>query len=369
MANFNRTHRISALREAMQAAEIDALLLSDRKNILYYSGFAGDDSFLLVTAAAQYLLSDGRFIAQAAAEAPAAQMICRKPGETTADLLLAALAADKNRHIRRIAFEGAHLRYAGWAELQAAIATHLPNVDFVDCGSLPLAPRLIKDEAEIAALTTCGELADKALTMLLPQLKCGMTEREIAWRLEVALHDAGADGISFPTIAAGGANSAKPHAIPSDYALADGDFLTLDFGALYQGYCGDCTRTFAFGTPTPEMAAAYDVVQAAQMLGVAQIRPGMACAAADALVRRPIDEAGLGEYFSHSLGHGTGLNIHEAPTLSPSATGEIMPGQIVTVEPGVYLPGKFGLRIEDSCLVTATGLQPLTQFSKQLICL
>lgn len=371
MAHIDRTPRLLQLRAAMQQADFDALLLSDRKNILYYSGFAGDDSFLVVTATALYLLSDGRFIAQAAAEAPQAKMLCRRQGDGLAGLLLAALTEEQaqGRHIQRLGFEGAHLRYMQWAVLAAALADKMPHVDFADCGTLPLNPRLIKDETEIAALITCGEIEDKALSALLPQLKAGMTEREIAWRLEVALREAGADGLSFPTIAAGGPNSAKPHAIPSDYQLKSGDFLTLDFGALYQGYCGDCTRTLAFGLPSDEMLMAYQVVQKAQQLGVDHITPGMDCAAADKLVRDVIEAAGMGQYFSHSLGHGTGLNIHEAPTLSPAATGKLVCGQTVTVEPGIYIPGRFGLRIEDSCLVTQDGLCPLTHFDKQLICL
>lgn len=362
-----KSNRLQLLREAMHRDNIDALLLSDRKNIFYYSGFAGDDSYLLITAADLFLLSDGRFIAQAAAEAPEATMLCRKAGEGLAELLLRALHGKDN--LRQIAFEGNNLRYTSWLALSARLAQAMPGAELLDCGDLPLIPRLIKDDYETDCLRICGELADKALHTLLPQLKCGMSEKEIAWRLEVALHEAGADGISFPTIAAGGVNSAKPHAIPSDYCLKNGDFLTLDFGALYKGYCGDCTRTFAFGEPTEEMLSAYQTVQAAQQLGVDNITPNMTCAAADRLVRTPIEEAGLGEYFSHSLGHGVGLNIHEAPTLSPAAQGTLAVGNIVTVEPGVYLPDKFGLRIEDSCLVTEHGLEPLTHFDKNLICL
>lgn len=371
MANIDHNPRLVQLRSAMQQSSFDAILLSNRKNIFYYSGFAGDDSYLVITATGLYLLSDGRFIAQAQAEAPQAKMLCRRQGDGISSLLLTALMEEKSGgcYVQRLGFEGAHLRYMQWAVLAAALADKMPHVEFVNCDPLPLEPRLIKDDTEIAALTICGEIEDKALTALLPQLKSGMTEREIAWRLEVALREAGADGLSFPTIAAGGPNSAKPHAIPSDYQLAPGDFLTLDFGALYQGYCGDCTRTLAFGLPSDEMLMAYQVVQKAQQLGVDKITPGMSCAAADKLVRDVIEQAGQGQYFTHSLGHGTGLNIHEAPTLSPASCGQLACGQIVTVEPGIYIPGRFGLRIEDSCLVTHNGLSPLTHFDKQLICL
>lgn len=358
--------RRAQLAGAMQAAGLDALLLSDRKNIYYYSGFAGDDSYLLLYPGAAYLLSDGRFIAQAAAEAPDAKFLCRASGQTLGELLLAALG---EKPAKRLGFEGGNISYAAWAALTDLLGQKLPELEFTPAGDLPLAPRLIKDEYEQFCLRRCGEIADKALEATLPCIKPGATEREIAWQLEQALHEAGGQGISFATIVAAGPNSAKPHAIPSDYAIQPGDFVTLDFGCRWQNYCGDCTRTFAVGKISDEQKAAYAAVLAAQLAGLAQIRPGLTTGQADAISRAVIEAAGLGEYFSHSLGHGVGLNIHEAPALAPHGQVVLLPGHLVTVEPGVYLPERFGLRIEDSCLVTEDGLLPLTRFPKELITL
>lgn len=358
--------RRQRLAAAMQQAGVDALLLSDRKNIYYYSGFAGDDSWLLLINDTTYLLSDGRFIAQAAAEAPDAEFLCRANGQQLQHLLVTAL---EDKPIKRLGFEGGALSYTAWVDLANLLLIYLPELEFDPAGKLPLEPRLVKDEYEQFCLRKCGEIADRALEATLPHIKPGVTEREIAWQLEQALHEAGGQGLSFPTIAAAGANSAKPHAIPSDYAVQPGDFVTIDFGCRWQNYCGDCTRTFAVGKISDEQRAAYETVLKAQLAGVANIRPGMTCAEADEISRRVIREAGLGEYFSHSLGHGVGLNIHEAPALSPSDKTTLAPGFLVTVEPGVYLPGRFGLRIEDSCIVTADGLEPLTLFPKELITL
>lgn len=358
--------RRERLAAAMQQAGVDALLLSDRKNIYYYSGFAGDDSWLLLINDTAYLLSDGRFIAQAAAEAPDAEFLCRSNGQQLQHLLVTAL---EGKPVQRLGFEGGALSYTAWVDLANLLLIYLPDLEFDPAGQLPLEPRLVKDEYEQFCLRKCGEIADRALEATLPHIKPGVTEREIAWQLEQALHEAGGQGLSFPTIAAAGANSAKPHAIPSDYAVQSGDFVTIDFGCRWQNYCGDCTRTFAVGKISDEQRAAYETVLKAQLAGVANIRPGMTCAEADEISRRVIREAGLGEYFSHSLGHGVGLNIHEAPALSPSDKTTLAPGFLVTVEPGVYLPGRFGLRIEDSCIVTADGLEPLTHFPKELIIL
>lgn len=359
-------HRLCRLRSLMQEKELPALLLSDKKNIYYYSAFAGDDSLLLVGQRQTWLLSDGRFIAQAAAEAPQAEFICKQPGQSHFELLLQIC---REQQINRLGFEGASLCYNQWQELQNLLQQDLskPTLHLQEAGSLPLQPRLNKDKGEQAALAKCGEIADQALTDILPLIRVGVSERELAWALEIALHEHGGQGLAFPTIAAAGPNSAKPHAIPSDYRLQEGDFITLDFGAVYMNYCGDCTRTFAVGRPSAEQTEAYRLVQRAQEQAIAQIKPGMTAGQADKLARDIIAADGLGEYFSHSLGHGVGLNIHEAPALRSGSDFILQPGQIVTVEPGVYLPeAGFGLRIEDSCLVTETGLQPLTHFPKNL---
>lgn len=355
--------RLQKLRAAMQHNDFDALVISNPKNIFYYSSFAGQDSYLLVTLCGLFLLSDGRFIAQAADEAPEAEFLCRQNGQTLGDLLLSALPEDA----AKLGFEGYHLTYAEWANLADLLLIHRPDLLFEDCGDLPLIPRLEKAEYELACLQKCGEIADQALTQVLPQIKVGMTEKQIACLLEQTMQNLGGDGTSFTTIVAAGANSAKPHAIPSDYAVQPGDFITLDFGCIYRGYCGDCTRTVSIGEVDEEKLAAYQLVRRAQQQGVERIKPGMTTAEADRLVRQIIDEAGMGQYFSHSLGHGVGLDIHETPSVGPIGSVVITPGQVITVEPGVYIPGRFGLRIEDSCIVTEDGLQPLTHFERDLI--
>lgn len=348
----------------MQEHNLQALLLSDAQNIFYYSGFAGDDSLLLVGLRQTWLLSDRRYIAQAEAEAPQAEFICKQPGQSHAALLSQICA---EQQLTSLGFEGAALSYSQWQQISESLSQNAPACRLQEAGSLPLQTRLCKDSVECLALEKCSEIADKALIDIQPLLAPGISERELAWALEQALHENGGHGLAFPTIAAAGPNSAKPHAIPSDYRLQNGDFVTLDFGATYLHYCGDCTRTFIIGQPQPEQAAAYRLVQQAQETALEQIQPGMTCHQADKIARDVIEAGGLGEYFSHSLGHGVGLNVHEAPYLRQNGQEVLQPGQIVTVEPGVYLPqAGFGVRIEDSCLVTEKGLRPLTHFPKKL---
>ena len=356
--------RLQKLRQLLQTQNLQAILLSDKQNIFYYSGFAGDDSLLLVGLRQTWLLSDGRYIAQAEAEAPQAEFICKQPGQSHAALLSQICA---EQQLANLGFEGACLSYSEWRSFSELLHQNAPACQMQEAGSLPLQPRLNKDSIECLALEKCGEIADKALIDIQSLIAPGISERELAWALEQAMHENGGQGLAFPTIAAAGPNSAKPHAIPSDYRLQNGDFVTLDFGATYLNYCGDCTRTFIVGQPQPEQADAYRLVQKAQAAALEQIKPGMTCHQADKIARDIIEAGGLGEYFSHSLGHGVGLNVHEAPYLRQDGQEILQPGQIVTVEPGVYLPqAGFGVRIEDSCLVTEKGLRPLTNFPKNL---
>jgi Xaa-Pro aminopeptidase len=355
-----KQRRLTALRQIMQESGLSALLLKNRRNISYYSGFAGDDSYLLVTAGGLFLLSDGRFIAQAAAEAPEAKFLCLSAKQSHFAMLNEIC---REHDLREIGFEGGAFSYTEWRALQKAC----PDIKLTDASQAPLAPRLVKDEYELLCLKHCGEIADLTLQQVKGLLKPGTSEKELALAMgQIMLALTAGEGLSFPTIVAAGENSAKPHAIPSDYKFRNGDFVTIDFGCRFNGYCGDCTRTFAIGEPSPEQRTAYELVLRAQEHALANIKPGMTAAEADKLARDVIAEGGMGEYFSHSLGHGVGLDIHEAPTIGPGSDVVLQPGMLITVEPGVYIPGKFGLRIEDSCIVTADGLQPLTHSPKKL---
>lgn len=357
--------RLTELRSLMHP-DFDALLLLNPQNVRYYCGFAGDESWLLVTQNELFLLSDGRFIAQAAAEAPLAEFLCRTTEQDVFHLLLAACARCGSK---RLGFEGSRLSYQDWETLTRRMKNNRLHMTVGDCGTLADTPRLIKDAGEIACLRECGRIEDRALEAILPLIRPGMTEKELAWRLESAMREYGGEGVSFPTIVASGENSAKPHAIPSDRSFTRGDFVTIDFGCLYRGYCGDCTRTFAVGRPSNEQLAAYQLVLDAQMQAMATVKPGMTTGRADAIARDIISAAGMGEYFSHSLGHGVGLEIHEAPAVRRGGGDIITPGNVITIEPGIYIPSRFGLRIEDSCLITPDGAEPLTGFTKELLIL
>jgi len=342
--------RVDRVRTRLKERGLDGLVILRGNNMRYLSGFSGSSGVLYVDHRGVFLLSDFRYAEQAAAESPEFTFVLVKGDllEPLADLI-------RERGGTKVAVEDDYLSHQGYALLEARMGSPLHSANGLVEGL-----RLVKDEAEIAALARACRIADDALAEVLPQVRPGMTENEVAARLEFVMRLKGSERASFETIAASGPRSAMPHATASERRLQEGDLLTLDFGAVWGGYHSDITRTFVLGRPSPEQREIYGLVREAQALGLEAVRPGITAAALDALVRERIAAAGHGEHFGHSLGHGVGLAVHESPRLKDTDQTVLAPGMVVTVEPGVYIPGWGGVRIEDSVLVTAGGHRVLT---------
>ena len=342
------------------------MLVSDLINVRYLSGFTGSNAALLVFADDRppVLATDGRYHTQAAQQAPDLEVAI----ERACGRHLAGRAASAG--VRRLGFESHVVTVDGFDALAGELAQAGPEL--VRASQTVEALREVKDAGEVALLRLACEAADAALTDLVARggLRPGRTEREVGRELEALIFDHGADGVSFETIVASGANSAIPHHRPTDAVLATGDFVKIDFGALVGGYHSDMTRTFVLGKAADWQREIYDLVSAAQRAGRDALRAGASLADIDAEARRVIMDAGHGERFGHGLGHGVGLQIHEAPGINASAAGTLLAGSVVTVEPGVYLPDRGGVRIEDTLVVAdaTSGHAPelLTRFPKEL---
>ncbi len=316
------------------------ILISTYENMRYYSGFTGE-GYLLRADGVWRILTDSRYTEQASLEAP------DLPVTDVRDLPGMFINSEG------IAVEGS---------LPLNSYMKLPRDKVRIMSERIGAPRMIKDEEEIGKIARAERTGDRAFSYILDLLRPGMSEREIANRLEFYMKDNGAEALSFDVIAASGPDSSMPHARPGDRELAEGDFLIMDYG-----YCSDMTRTVAAGKISPEMEEVYDIVKGANELAIDRIRPGMKAREADRVAREYIDSRGYGRYFSHALGHSVGLAIHEAPALSGRDETVLAPGMLVTVEPGIYLPGKFGVRIEDLVLITEDGKKVLSRSEKDLI--
>jgi Xaa-Pro aminopeptidase len=262
---------------------------------------------------------------------------------------------------RRVAFEEAQLTVAAHRTIADG------GVELVPAAGLVEALRVVKDEEEIVTLRDAAARSDELFTALASQRFVGRTERELSWWIERFFREAGADQLSFPPIVAAGVTGASPHADPGETVIEPDTLVTVDAGCVVDGYCSDCTRTLATGTPPQRLLDAYELCRQAQLAGLEAVRAGVSGRDADAASRKPIEEAGLGWAYGHGLGHGVGVELHEAPVLRPESTDVLEPGNTVTVEPGIYLPGVGGVRIEDLVLVTAEGCERLTQFPKELI--
>jgi Xaa-Pro aminopeptidase len=262
---------------------------------------------------------------------------------------------------RRISFEEAHLPHAGYRALVDA------GVDAVPSSGLVESLRAVKDVEEIASMRRAGALSDEIFAALAQERFSGRSERDLAWWVERSFREAGAEGLSFPTVVAAGATGSSPHAVPGDDQIERGVLVTVDAGCVVDGYCSDCTRTFAVGDVAERLAGLYALCLEAQLAGLAAVGPRVSGSDADAASRVAIEAAELGWAYGHGLGHGVGLQIHEGPVLRPESTDVLEPGNVVSVEPGIYLPGDAGVRIEDLVVVTAQGCERLTEFTKELL--
>jgi Xaa-Pro aminopeptidase len=349
------------------------MLVTDLINVRYLSGFTGSNGALLVFADDReaVLATDGRYRTQAAQQAPGLEVVI----ERACGRYLAGRAADDG--VRRLGFESHVVTVDGYDVIKTELdeRTSSGPTELVRASGTVEALREVKDAGELALLRLACEAADAALSDLLDRggLRPGRTEREVARELEALMLDHGADAVSFETIVAAGPNSAIPHHRPTDAELASGDFVKLDFGALVAGYHSDMTRTFVLGKAADWQLEIYQLVADAQRAGREALAPGAGLRDVDAAARQLIADAGYGENFGHGLGHGVGLEIHEAPGIGATSAGTLLAGSVVTVEPGVYLPGRGGVRIEDTLVVPdgapeTDGRTPelLTRFPKEL---
>jgi Xaa-Pro aminopeptidase len=346
--------RTRRLRDALDEAGCPALLVTHLVNVRYLTGFSGSAGLLVVLPDELVFVTDGRYGDQASDQLAASGVDARV---AVAGADQRSVVADAVAGLGRLGLEADHV---SWSQQRRYAGEWFPDAELVATIGVVEALRIVKDDGEIARLTIAAAMADAALAEVRHRLGEGVTERELAIDLEVAMRGEGADGPSFETIVASGPNGARPHARPSERRIGDGDLVVLDFGALFDGYHSDMTRTIAVGSPSPVQQRMLEVVTEAQAAGVAAVRSGVSVADVDAACRDVVAEAGWGDAFLHATGHGVGLDIHEAPRVAATADATLADRHVVTVEPGVYLPEHGGVRVEDTVLVTDTGCRTLT---------
>jgi Xaa-Pro aminopeptidase len=354
--------RAQRLADAVAERGLDALLVTDLVNLRYLTGFAGTNGLAVVGAGAdgaRVFITDFRYVERAADEVQGFER--RRGGRDLFDSVGQALAAERPL---RLGFDDAHLPVRRHRELGVALGD---DVELVPAGGMVEDLRRVKDPGELTRIRAAAALADEALNAMLERGLTGRTERAVALDLEDEMRHRGASAPSFPSIVAAGPHGALPHAEPRDVEIEAGTLVVIDFGALVDGYCSDCTRTVATGELDGEAGEVYALVQRAQQAGLDAVRAGPSGREVDAAAREVIEEAGHGDEFGHGLGHGVGLEVHEAPRLAKSDDSALQAGNVVTVEPGVYLSGRFGVRIEDLVVVTEDGAEVLSSVDKGLI--
>lgn len=354
--------RLPRLRVALVEHDLPAVLVTKLENIRYLTGFTGSAAALYVSGDDALFVTDGRYRTQSGEQLAAVGVDARiEIGATMAEQR--KMLADAARAHDRVGLEE---HSVSWAE-QRDFDTAFDGVEVVTSGTLVEDLRRVKDAGEVDRIRAACAIASDAFASLLSRLGDGITEREFALALEFAMRERGASGNSFDPIIASGPNGAKPHAYPTDRVIERNELVVCDFGCIVDGYCSDMTRTVSVGDPGADARRLYDVVLESQRAGRDLVGPDVECAAIDKASRDVIVDAGWGDAFSHSTGHGVGLEIHEAPRVASTARDTLLVGDVVTVEPGVYLPGIGGVRIEDTVVVTASGADPLTLTPKDLV--
>ncbi len=361
------TGRLDRLRAAFDKHEVDALVVTTLANVRYLTGFSGSAAVLTVTRDAALLTTDGRYRTQSAEQvekagaAPQVEIVIGPVAEQRQ--AARTLLSNGGRAPARIGLESDHVSWTAqrtWADLLGADRL-VPTANAVE------ALREVKDAAEIARMERAAAIADAALFETLPLMSQGVTEEHFALELDTAMRRHGAESTAFETIVAAGENSAKPHHHPGARTITHGDPVVVDFGATFEGYRSDMTRTFCVNEdPQGELARIFEVVQTSQAAGARAVKPGVSVKEVDDVCRQIIAAAGWADRFEHGTGHGVGLDIHEAPTVSQLGTAILAPGFVVTVEPGVYVPGHGGVRVEDTLVVTEDGARALTRFTKDI---
>ncbi|MBE0431441.1 MAG: aminopeptidase P family protein [Dehalococcoidia bacterium] len=351
--------RLQKLRATIAEKELDALMISQPENRRYLSGFTGSAGWLLIAEKHAFLATDFRYVEQAKGESPDFEIVrtARELRDWFPDLV-----SDAGWH--KLGFEAGFVSYDMHGKLSEAIEGKQLNLELIPSTDLVEQLRAIKEPGELDFIIQAVKLADDALEQAKAEIRPGITEKEAAWEIEKLLRQNGSEGVAFEIIVASGPNGALPHARPSDKRIGSGETVVIDMGARFNGYCSDLTRTLFAGRADDTLWRVYDIVLRAQTAAIEGVESGMDAVQADRLARSVIEQAGYGDAFGHGLGHGVGLAVHESPTLGPGSSGSLAEGMVFTVEPGIYLVGQGGVRIEDMVVLENGRARVLTGAGK-----
>ena len=347
--------RINSIRKSLSKSDIDTAFISSKDNIRYYSGFTGTLAFLLITEHKSIIVTDSRYTVRAQEESPDYEIYQLKSGDNWIKN-----STDQIKS-KVIGFEGNFVSFNMLNQLKERANKDLIWKDYSEQISKE---RVIKSKSEVEKIEAAISISDRAFNAVSKEIEVGMTEKEIAWEIEKEMRILGAESISFDTIVASGLNGSKPHHSPTNKQISNGEAITNDMGAKLNGYCSDLTRTIFIGKPDEKFKKIYNIVLRSQLISIETAKDGMTGEEIDKISRDIISEEGFGEYFGHSLGHGVGLEIHENPGVGPNSKNEITPGMVYTIEPGIYIDGWGGIRIEDMVLMTDNGNKLLSHAEK-----